>query len=196
MKIYEDVLSEELLTETTEELTFLANMPNWSVSSFNWNAEIKKCVVGTVTMSHLSEGLRAKLDEGLGEYFSDYKVRPSSPGLDLKGPRAGEVTYQFYVWHRLSGISIHTDHTKEFGASLYLNKKWEPEWGGLFVWQDRDDDGPKSRTTFNPGKLQALVPKQNMLVLNDNYEPHMVTTISPVAPEERISIQIWGPIKK
>ena len=109
-----------------------------------------------------------KVNEVLYEnYFSSY-------GDDLT------LHYQYYIWDKLSGIDMHNDSGHDFGATLYLNGQWNPNWGGLFVWEDKDEK-----------ELKIICPKQNMLVIADEGEDHMVTTISPYAEEDRITIQIW-----
>ncbi len=39
---------------------------------------------------------------------------------------------------------------------------------------------------------RAVLPEQNMLVLNDCSESHLVTTVAHDTPEYRYTIQIWG----
>jgi hypothetical protein len=43
-----------------------------------------------------------------------------------------------------------------------------------------------------PDVYRAVLPEQNMLVLNDCSESHLVTTVGHDAPEYRYTIQIWG----
>ena len=85
---------------------------------------------------------------------------------------------QYYIWQPQSGISWHNDYESNrlFGATLYLNEQWHPDNGGWFIW--KDDNG-----------YHTILPKQKVLVVNDNYEYHCVT---PVALGFRCTIQIWG----
>ena len=53
-------------------------------------------------------------------------------------------------------------------------------------WVMWEDDISKER-----GVTNALWPKKNMMVLNDEKEEHWVTTVSPLAPL-RCTLQIWG----
>ena len=64
---------------------------------------------------------------------------------------------------------------------MYLNEEWHVNFGGLFVWQPKDED-----------TMRAIIPEENMLVINDNAETHMVTPVSMEATQYRVTLQIWG----
>ena len=53
-------------------------------------------------------------------------------------------------------------------------------FGGLFVWKDDDSD-----------IMKAIAPQKNMMVLNDEKQHHLVTSISPLSKEFRVTLQIW-----
>ena len=53
-------------------------------------------------------------------------------------------------------------------------------FGGLFVWKDDNSD-----------IMKAIAPQKNMMILNDEKQHHLVTSISPLSQEFRITIQIW-----
>ena len=83
----------------------------------------------------------------------------------------------------MAGIANHNDSHVGLGATLYLNKFWDINWGGLFVWKDKDEK--------KEYKLNAIFPKQNMLIINDECELHLVTPTAATIPYPRITIQIW-----
>ena len=171
MKIHEDVLSPELLEICLQELKLYQESRVWGISTCIWAEELQEGVVGNVSMRFLSEETSILVNESLKEYF----------------PQTGhryEMTYQYYIWNKMSGISNHDDGAYNFGGTLYLNKTWDANWGGLYVWKDKDEE--------KEYKLNAICPKQNMLVVNDECEVHSVTTIAPTIPYPRITIQIWG----
>lgn len=171
MKIYTDVLSQEVLHECCKELSAKTSQNVWGSSTATWHDDIKSHCCGIVNYTDVPYNLALKLNDALyGQYFSPYKP-------------ATEIIYQFYIWNKLSSINVHDDKKYSFGATLYLNN-WKVDWGGLFVWKDKDE----KKDYFH----KALCPKKNMLVVNDNNESHTVTSISPYAPDCRFSIQIWG----
>ena len=170
MKIHEDVLSPELLEICLEELKLYQESQAWGMSSYIWTEELQEGVVGNVSMQYLSEETARLVNESLNKYLppNDYHH---------------EMVYQYYIWNKMSGISSHPDKSYYFGGTLYLKETWKPNWGGLFVWKDKDEE--------KEYKLNAICPKQNMLVVNDNYETHSVTSVAPTIPYPRITIQIW-----
>ena len=90
-----------------------------------------------------------------------------------------EFTFQYYLWGPNSGIADHDDAGYDVGATLYLND-FPLNYGGLFVYEDADND------------LKVVAPTRNTLVVNDQKERHLVTTVSSQATFPRLTIQIWG----
>ena len=78
-----------------------------------------------------------------------------------------------------SGIACHSDECYESGATIYLND-WNMNFGGLFVWKDDNSD-----------IMKAIVPQKNMMVLNDEKQNHIVTSVSSLSKGYRLTIQIW-----
>ena len=173
MKLYNNVLSKELLNETVEILTYLTTQPVWSSSVYSWDDTVKSYSLGDVLVLDIPQPLTDKLND---ELFKKY--------FYLQFPKLKEVSYQFSVWNNLASINLHDDIQHIFGSTLYLNKTWEVDWGGLFVWKDKEEP--------IEGKMNSLCPQQNMLVVNNDRELHAVTSVSPFAPESRFTIQIWG----
>ena len=172
MKIHEDVLPSNLLKKCLEEISLMRDTQVWGISTCIWSEELREGTVGNVSMRFLSAETSIEINNVLAEkYF----------------PRTGrryDIIYQYYLWDKMSGISHHDDWKYDFGATLYLNEAWNPKRGGLYVWKDKDEK--------NEYKLNALCPKQNMLVINDERVVHSVTSIATTIPYPRTTIQIWG----
>ena len=170
MKIYTDVLPQELIDECGNQIQTMATQRVWGPSVFNWVDDIKSSSCGEVLAVYIPADLVIKLNDALREtYFSSYK-------------QTKKLIYQFYVWNKLSSIDMHLDTKYTIGASIYLNKTWNTNLGGLFVWEDKKTDHA----------LKVLCPKQNMMVINDIDEKHGVTLVSPYISMPRLSIQIFG----
>ncbi|MEM7358229.1 MAG: 2OG-Fe(II) oxygenase [Pseudomonadota bacterium] len=165
MKVFKDAVREELVTRILSELLVDQNQYGWRSSQACWNKELRKGIVGN------TNALRIE-----GELFDELftELQPHLPG-------AKEVVMQLYVWGPLSGIAMHNDWFHAWGATLYLNKTWDPDYGGLFIWRDRESQ-----------ELRVQLPEYATLVLNDNREYHMVTPVSTCAEDDRVTIQIWG----
>ncbi|AMO43037.1 hypothetical protein R1080702_023 [Cyanophage S-RIM32] len=84
----------------------------------------------------------------------------------------------------MSGIAIHEDKSHFFGATIYLNKVWYTNAGGIFLYETEE-----TKTT---GIMNAIVPQKNLMVVNDKHERHLVTPVSFNVPEFRFTMQIWG----
>lgn len=163
MKVYENVLSEETLNFIRDERVDRFKSTKWSVSDLCWGNGLKSSSNGTVVQSYISEELEKRIVEDLGDVF----------------PKCGKKYYMHYIWLANSGISLHDDSIYVFSATIYLNKNWNMDNGGLFIYEDGDE-------------YKALCPKQNVMVVNDTWDKHMVTSVSPFAHEPRHTLQIWG----
>ena len=91
-----------------------------------------------------------------------------------------EIRSQYFQWQPESGISMHTDHLFKFVATLYLNNEWQPDFGGLFIWQEPDNS------------LKVKCPEHNTIVIDTDTLMHAVTPVTHAAPENRLTIQILG----
>ena len=167
MKIINNCLPKHIADSTSAEFEkAINNNSTWSISENFWDECLLEGVPGVSSQRIIEGELLYKLEEAL------------SPHL----PKHSRATYQFYNWHKMSGISMHEDYGHMFGATLYLNKEWNPNWGGVFIWGESKDN-----------LTNAIIPQYNTLVINhEPMLPHLVTLISPFAPETRKTIQIWG----
>jgi len=169
MKIYTDVLPQQLLFDCTAQLESMLEERVWVSSTFTWKG-VNNSACGDVLVAHVPQNLVTQLNSILHKtYFLSHTK---------------EILYQFYIWNKFSNIDVHDDQLYSFGATIYLNSIWEANCGGFFVWKDKEE---KTDYTF-----KAICPKQNMMVVNDTAELHAVTTISPYVTNPRFSIQIWG----
>ena len=89
-----------------------------------------------------------------------------------------EIVGHFYIWTRGSYIPMHNDSNYEYGCTIYLNKYWEIDWGGLYIWKDND-------------KLNIEKPEFNKLIINKSNTRHGNTLLNYNVPEERLTLQIF-----
>ena len=171
MKIYSEVLPQELLNLCKEDVLKKQKESVWQPNQFFWDKNILKnidgaCYVAKITDNKLKNLLTAELSIAFSNYDYDF------------------LDFQYYIWDSYSGISAHDDSLYQFGATLYLNSNIL-ENGGLFIWQD--EECPENF-------YRCINPQENMMVVNDNRENHLVTHVSPHAKEYRYTLQIWGRI--
>ena len=97
--------------------------------------------------------------------------------LDIKF-KDKEIVGHFYIWTKGSNIPMHNDSNYEYGCTIYLNKYWDIDWGGLYIWKEGD-------------KLNIEKPDFNKLIINTGNTRHGTTLLNYNAPEERLTLQIF-----
>ena len=165
MKIIKNVLTKETLDKTRIHLQKNIGAYKWSSSEILWNPGLRIGTTGSTLVQETPQWLRDILIPELNKVLPEYE----------------DININYHLWQRGSGISAHSDNDYIFGATLYLNEEWHVNFGGLFVWQPKDED-----------TMRAIIPEENMLVINDNSETHMVTPVSMEATQYRVTLQIWG----
>ena len=161
MEIRYGVLDPHTLRECSEFIDRSLEDGQWNVSEFFWDTTLKEGVSGVITMRNVPTRLKKLILDRISTFVPPYK----------------ESEIQIYAWHKGSGISVHDDGGR-YGATIYLNKNWDINWGGLFVWDDGED-------------LRAHCPTYNSMVINTMEEDHLVTQISHLCPEIRYTLQMW-----
>ena len=139
------------------------NESKWSINKHFWSDGIKNKSPGTVSIFRIEGELREIIENTLQKYLQ----------VDEK------IDYiQYYEWNPLSQINWHNDSHKKGAITVYLNEKWDPDWGGFFCWQE------------SPEKAHLIVPEYNSAVIVRGNPPHHVSLINPFAPV-RMTLQIW-----
>jgi Rps23 Pro-64 3,4-dihydroxylase Tpa1-like proline 4-hydroxylase len=82
-----------------------------------------------------------------------------------------------HIFPKLSYITWHNDAHVQSAITIYLNKKWDENWGGIFLY--REDD-----------KITGIIPKKNLGILQTNGVEHCVTTTN-IDADDRISLQFF-----
>lgn len=83
----------------------------------------------------------------------------------------------FYYWTQGSHIPWHNDGKHNGGITIYLNKSWDEDWGGIFLYKDGDS-------------INGLYPKQNRCIMQCGGIPHSVAPTSKNS-DVRLTIQIF-----
>ena len=162
MILIEDAITNDLYQKCTVELNENRYQNCWSSSSVTWDSGIKQGIVGSCIITPVSDKICCLLEEELKSIL----------------PQHDKLIFQYYIWQPQSGISWHTDEESDrlFGATLYLNDEWHPDFGGWFIWKENNS-------------YHTILPKKKFLIINNNYQQACVT---PVSTGFRCTIQIWG----
>jgi hypothetical protein len=164
MKIHNNVLSEYCLEEIKKELGVYLTHQKWGISSWTWDPSLTNIFDGVCLSSFTSETVNKIIENDIKNYLPKNYT---------------EIVTQYYCWTKNSGINWHYDGEHNFGATIYMNEEWKLEYGGMFVWKDENG-------------INMRMPEYNSMVVNDEKEEHMVTSISNKVPFDRLTIQIWG----
>jgi len=83
----------------------------------------------------------------------------------------------FYFYSSISHIPWHTDSKHNGGITIYLNKNWDKNSGGLFLYETENE-------------IKAIVPKKNLAIEQFGGVPHSVSPTSMYSDIRR-TIQIF-----
>ena len=164
MKIIKNALSEDLFSRCKKEVNKKLSENEWASSVIIWEPGLRQGISGSTIAAMTSE-----------EIHNDI-VKEISPHV----PEC-EIVTQYFVWQPHSGIAMHDDSGRRFGATIYLNETWHPNSGGWFIWEDKDTR-----------EWNTILPTKNTMVLNTSKEKHLVTSVAPDGFAIRVTIQIWG----
>lgn len=179
MKVIKESITGDLSQYCLEEIKRLEGSPIWTSSSLFWPEGIKRCITGSCLVAKTSDEIRYQILNQVRTHFPN---------------TARDISTMFYIWQHHSGISKHTDHGYNFAATIYLNPYWDVDWGGTFLYYNKDINWDRSQDEYmyDNENWKLVVPECRTMVLNTDETLHMVTPLSPLSPELRYTIQIWG----
>ncbi len=100
-----------------------------------------------------------------------------------------DFTLCIYLWGKMTNIAWHNDVDYDYNGTIYLNKTWDIDDGGIFLWRNN-----------KTGKIEGIPSHYNTMVVNledvtDPLNMHSVTMISPNIKDDRLTLQ-WRACKK
>jgi hypothetical protein len=161
----ENVLTQDTIRAIYEEVYDKKNESKWCTAYQTWNSRLVENSIGTVLIHSIN--LETRVAKEIFKQLSKH-IDPEYKFL---------CGCLYYEWQPLSLINWHNDHLSDTGVdyirvTIYLNEKWEWNWGGLFCWKD-DSEYKVKLPTYN----NAAIVSQGNIGSN-----HCVTIISPKAP--------------
>lgn len=161
MKIFKDFIAIDFLEEISAQNKENIHNDVWRTNK-SWNPKIVKSSA-TVLIRHL--------DKECTNYLKNHLLTHNL--LD----KNDTVFAMSYLWQPLSYIPWHKDSKRKGAATIYLNKKWDIDWGGYLMWKKNDE-------------IKSLVPEFNNAAINDSNVDHSTTLTTLDAPA-RETIQIF-----
>ena len=162
IKIYKNVLPEDAIQELNKYLDNNVYRNIWRQSVY-WQKNLKANNPTALTISDLPVFIAAPIIERFQKLDKKY--------------RKFKCHCMYYIWPPMSHIGWHNDEKWVAGASIYLNKTWDKNDGGLFLYREKDQN-------------KFIVPEYNMCVVNENHTDHAVSALASHGPH-RLSVQIF-----
>lgn len=83
----------------------------------------------------------------------------------------------FYTWTNLSYIPWHSDRAYKAALTIYLNKNWDENWGGIFLYKQNNE-------------IKGIIPEKNKAILQEGSLQHSVSMITPDS-DYRYTLQLF-----
>ncbi len=135
------------------------------LTSKNWDENLKIGIDGLVKVFPVNDSISKLIRKILVK--------------KVHNTRLYNMNFVYQVMPYQAGISKHCDDTHHFAATLYLNKVWDINYGGIFIYEDNLT-------------LKAHCPTYNTLIVNDNKALHLVTPVTKAATTARVTLQCFG----
>lgn len=166
MKLVKDFLDNHSLYMCNVDLTDKRATAEWTSNRNVWGEHLLVGLKGDVSATAVDPIINQKIKDGIIKHFPELCDKDT------------EIRSQYFQWEHGSGISTHHDHLFKFVATLYLNKEWKDDYGGIFMWRDANN------------QLHAQCPEYNAIIMDTDTSPHLVTPVTYASPESRLTIQI------
>ena len=164
IRIIDNFLDETLLENVFSFISLNCNRNVWR-TSLSWNQDI-------VLDSNIVQ-LLPLTENSIQKRLEDKYTEMSS----LTG-KYTDFSFHVYIWPKLTYIPFHTDGHTSFASTIYLNKKWSKDYGGLFLYEKNEE-------------LLAVEPRYNRCIINPNAILHGTSMTTFNAPP-RITIQVFA----
>ena len=163
MKIVDNSMPLELLNKVKEDSLRLRDQTIWR-SNLTWDPKIVKSS-SMVLIRHLEDEETAILEARMNELG----FLPTGQSFTFRA--------MTYLWTPFSFIPWHLDKNWLGAATIYLNQKWDEDWGGYLMWE-------------NETGIHAIPPTFNRMAVNDANVKH-ATSLTTKDAELRETIQMF-----
>lgn len=178
IKKYSDVLNEQLIENIMNYFQSIVQKNVWS-SSIEWDQNLSLISSNILTHKISNKFLNKEIK---------YNVEKTLK-IDFHNEKLDFIPF-LYIWSGGSYITWHDDTSYPYNGTIYLNKKWNSNDGGVFLYKNHKNN-----------EINGIEPEYNTMVVNYITETiphnsHCVTCIVPGTIKKRITIQ-WRtfPIK-
>ena len=163
LRIFDNFLDDALYSECYEYSTSRFESPEMSLrTNLSWDQNIRKD--SNLVLTHI-----LSTDNDLYKKINDI-VKTKCQVNSIKN-------IMFYYWTQGSHIPWHNDGCHNGGITIYLNKVWDEDWGGIFLFKDDET-------------INGFYPKQNRSIMQVGGIEHSVAPTTKNS-DIRFTIQIF-----
>jgi hypothetical protein len=179
IKTYNNVLDEKIIKDVIEYFRSITDKNVWS-SNIGWEQNL--CPISSNILTHtiFDKNIVKQIKSSI-----ENKIHINFDSIDLS------FIASIYVWSCGSYITWHSDTEYPYNGTIYLNKEWDTNNGGVFLYKEN-----------NTNEIKGIEPSYNSMIVNsgteeDPHNSHCVTCIVPGTIKKRITLQ-WrtNPKKK
>ena len=166
---YDNFLDLNLIKEIDAYVVASQNLPRWKNSHF-WEKPIKRST-SPIAILDIPDEFNTTIQQRLKK-IPEISWREDNP------PRRS----MYYLYPPGGYIGWHDDSKYEFASIICLNKVWDPNWGGIHLYEDLKGLG-----------IRGEIPTFNKGLVHSGGVPHGVSILAPEAPFRRMIIT-FGPL--
>jgi hypothetical protein len=141
----------------------LAHGREFSRSNYQWNSNIVRASLPVLVRDY---------DDSLSDIILSQLIKRGVI-------ETNKFAVMNYAWSRLSYIPWHDDPDHETAVTVYLNDRWDHDWGGIFLYVN------------NAAQICGHLPRFNTCVRNSGHVLHSTTMVTPDADGPRLTLQIF-----
>lgn len=171
IKIYNNVLNEDLIKNVMDYFKSILDENVWA-SNIAWDQNLSLISSNTLTHRISNNFLKKEIKNNIEKI------------IDVNFDKE-ELSFApfIYVWSGGSYITWHNDNYYPYNGTIYLNKEWNSDDGGVFLYKNNQTK-----------EIKGIEPIYNSMVVNsatenDPHNSHCVTCIVPGTIKKRVTIQ-------
>lgn len=165
IKVFDNFITQDFADEIMTYVRTHCKQNVWGVSNLTYDPKLIESSAPIFSMQ-LHEKMNKKLKKIYTDKFKEFKNK--------------EFLIEFKIYTPYSYITWHGDDIYLAGSTIYLNREYYENDGGIFLYKDNKD------------VIKGIEPKYRSMVLNyKDKNQHCVTMISPRPRFLRETLQIF-----
>lgn len=165
IKVFNNFLTEDLTSQIAVYVREHCKKNIWGISNLTYDPKLIEASAPIFSMQ-LHESINKRIIKTYTKNFPEFKKK--------------EFLIEYKIYTPMSYITWHGDDIYLAGSTVYLNKNYYENDGGMFLYKDKK------------GVIKGIEPKYRSMVLNyKDKNQHCVTMVSPRPRFLRETLQIF-----